>query len=266
MKFGKLRLLFPALILLRAASAALDREFGSAADAWLAGAVVFACAAVLAPTGARRLAQNRWVYRLYRTRRDARFGEKFYLPHRPGLLERLYLRMTPPRWCRRSKDELMLIYRDQHKLFGEGTLALAALVQANVRLFEKGFDNHPANIIYTTDFDIERPVPRLLRVAHRIFSLKNTKPEDPDEKRFASIVSYELGRDFRVTVPESLSDGLDITMTTIMVHRKHLPEGKLSAPYFPVLVHMESRAVVLLPSRYWPAGFVEEWTGFGKQS
>ena len=109
----------------------------------------------------------------------------------------------------------------------------------------------------------EHPVARMLEVARRIFSLKNTQPEDPDEARFARMVSYELGRDFRVTVPEKLSGGLDLTYTTIMVHRRHLPEGRLAVPYFPLLIHPESRAAMILPARFWPDDFLEEWVQTG---
>jgi dephospho-CoA kinase len=129
MKLRKLYYLLPALVLVRAAQAALGRELGRSADAWLAGGVAVLCAALLAP----RLAQTGWAHRLYRSRRDPRFEGRFYLPQRPRLLERLYLRVSPPAWCRWSKDDLMLVYRDQRKLLGGGTLALAALVQAMMR-------------------------------------------------------------------------------------------------------------------------------------
>jgi hypothetical protein len=219
--------------------------------------------AVLAPAVRRLVVRSRWPYRLYRARRNPLLAGAFYLPRRPGLLERLYLRVRPPGWCR--TDDLMIVYQDCGKLLREGAVALAVLVQANVFLYERGADDAPANVIYTTDHDAEQPVARMLGVAQKLFSLKNAKPEDPDEARFARMVSYELGRDFRITVPESLSGGLDLTYTTIMVHRKHLPDGRLVAPYFPLLIHPESRAAMILPARYWPDDFLEGWVKFGEE-
>lgn len=239
------------------------REFGVRMPAlWVALACGAVCLVVLTPAIRRRVVSGRWVYKLYRLRRDPALADAFHLPRRPGLLERLYLRVRPPGWCK--TDDLMLVYEDGAKLLGEGMIVLAVLVQANVKLFERGADDHPANVIYTTDREAEQPLPRMLTVAHRLFSLKNTQPEDADEARFARAVSYELGREFRVTVPESISGGLDLTFTTIMIHRKHLPDGRLAAPYFPLLIHPESRAAMILPARYWPDEFMEEWLRIGE--
>jgi hypothetical protein len=178
---------------------------------------------------------------------------------KPGILERLYLHVRPPKWCRQSQDDLMLIYRDQHKLMNEGQVVLAMLVQANGRLFKKGVEDAPANVVYTPEIGVENSLTRLRDVAVKIASLKGTKPEDADEGKFARMVSYEYGRDFRVTVPDKLSDGLDVTYTTIMVHRKHLPEGYLANVFFPLLVHTESRAAMILPARYWSAELLSDW-------
>jgi hypothetical protein len=218
--------------------------------------------AVLVPFLRRLVVSSRWPYRLYRARRNPLLARVFHLPPRPGLFERLYLRVRPPRWCR--KDELLSVFQDRGKLLREGNVVPAVLVQATALLFERGADDAPANVIYTTDSDAEHPVTRMLEVARHIFSLKDTKPEDADEARFARMVSYELGRDFRVTVPEKLSGGLDLTYTTIMVHRRHLPEGHLAVPYFPLLIHPESRAAMILPARYWPDDFIDEWVQLGE--
>lgn len=229
---------------------------------WAAVACVAAACALFLPAVRRRNARIEWAYKLYRLRRDPQLKEVFYLPQRPGLLERLYLRVRPPGWCR--KDNLMAVFRDRAKLLREGQIVPAVLVQANTFLFERGADDAPANVIYITDADAEQPVARMLEVARKIFSLKNTKPEDADEARFAQMVSYELGRDFRITVPEKLSGGLDLTYTTIMVHRRHLPAGRLTVPYFPLVIHPESRAAMILPARYWPDDFLDEWVQFSK--
>ena len=262
MNWHKAYILFVCLMATNVALRLL-RKLGARVPApWEAAAFVAVCLVVLAPAIRRRVVSGRGVYKLYRLRRDPALADAFHLPRRPGLLERLYLRARPPRWCK--TDDLMLVYGEREKLLGEGAIVPAVLVQANVRLFRRGADDHPAGVIYTTDREAEQVTPRMLAVAHRLFSLKNTEPEDADEARFARMVSYEMGREFRVTVPESLSGGLDLTFTTIMVHRKHLPDGCLVAPYFPLLIHPESRAAMILPARYWPDEFMREWLRLGE--
>jgi hypothetical protein len=262
MNWSKVNVVLASLALANAAYGALRLAGVSSPARWTFCAAAAAGLVLLARDVRRRAAGSGRLHRLYRLRRDPRLAGVFHLPPpRPGPLERLYLRARPPRWCR--TDDLMVVYQDRAKLTHEGAVVLAVLVQANSLLFERGADDAPANVIYTTDRDAEQPVVRMLGVAHRLFSLKGTKPADPDEARFARMVSYELGRDFRVTVPESLSGGLDLTYTTVMVHRKHLPDGRLVAPYFPLLIHAESRAAMILPARYWPDDFVAGWLGYG---
>lgn len=229
---------------------------------WAAAAFAAVGLLLLAPAFVRRRGAGAgWAHRLYRLRRDPGLASVFHLPRRPGAFERLYLRVRPPLWCR--GDGLLAAFRDRGKLLGEGNIVPAVLVQANAALFGPGAGDAPANVIYTTDGEAAQPVARMLEVARRIFSLKGTKPEDPDEARFARMVSDELRRDFRVTVPERLSGDLDLTYTTIMVHRRHLPEGRLAVPYFPLLIHPESRAAMILPARYWPDDFLDEWVTIG---
>jgi hypothetical protein len=228
---------------------------------WVLGASGALLLAALAPAARRLVVRSRWPYRLYRARRNPLLAGAFHLPPRPGPFERLYLRVRPPRWCR--TDELRSVFEDRGKLLREGDIVPAVLVQSDALLFERGAGDAPANVIYTTDGDAEQAVARMLEVARKIFSLKDTRPEDADEARFARMVSYELGRDFRVTVPEKLSGGLDLTYTTIVVHRRHLPEGRLAVPYFPLLIHPESRAAMILPARYWPDDFLDEWVRIG---
>lgn len=205
-----------------------------------------------------RVAQSNRVYKLFRT--HGKFINKLARPFgQPGPLERWYLHLRPPGWCRAQKDELLLIYREQKKLLLEGQVALAMLVQANEHLFHKGTLDAPANIIYTTETSYENPLSKLLEIAQKLFSLKGTKPEDAAELKFAQMISYEYSRDFRVTVPDSLAQGMDVTYTTIMIHRKHLPEGYLSNVFFPLLIHPESRASMILPARYWSEEMLEAW-------
>lgn len=246
----------------RGVSSLINAVTGGPAPNWfplaiLGGWTLYVAGRLVGP----KVTQGDWLYKLYRYRSPAT-SKQLVRPHpSPGILERLYLHIRPPKWCRTSDDELMIIYRDQDKLLHEGALAFGVIVQANTMLFRKGIGNAaPASVLYTTELEGADPIGRMLKAAYKISSLKNTKPDDLDELKFARIISYEYGREFRVTLPASLSEGLDMTYTTIMVHRKHLPFGYLTNYYFPLMVHQESRAAMILPSRYWPEEIISDWT------
>lgn len=234
---------------------------------WIRFAVVAAILGVaiytLRPNVIGFLTHNRLMYRLRRTHNAVtnRIARPF---GKPGLLERTYLHIRPPKWCRRSQDDLMLLYRDQKKLMDDGQVVIAMLVQADIKLFKKGYQDAAANVVYSGDFSAENLLQALDAVAVKIFGLKGTKPEDPDEQKFARMVSYEYGRDFRITVPDKLANGLDVTYTTIMVHRRHLPRGYLANQFFPLLIHEESRAAMILPARYWSKELLADWGIFEK--
>jgi hypothetical protein len=61
-------------------------------------------------------------------------------------------------------------------------------------------------------------------------------------------------------VPKSISDR-PLLVSTVLIHRPHLPDGKLSRSYFPVVMNEKyPGAIMVLPSRWWVAGFREQWT------
>jgi len=63
-----------------------------------------------------------------------------------------------------------------------------------------------------------------------------------------------------MAVPQSITR-LPVKFSVMLVHRKHLADGKLSLPYFPVVMNdKHPGAIMILPSRWWPTWFKELWT------
>lgn len=208
----------------------------------------------------QRLKKNIILFRFYRNwGKSDDHSASFARRPSQGFLEKIYLKVHPPAWCKKENSNLMAIYRDQDKLIYEGVVCLAVFVQANVLLFSPGAVDYPANVIYCADLEVDDLLGKLRAVAYKIGALKNTKPEDADEREFAWLVSYEYGRPMRITVPPRLAGDLDITFTTIVVHRKHLPSGYLICDFVPLLIHPESRASIILPARYWPEEIFSQW-------
>lgn len=156
-------------------------------------------------------------------------------------------------------EKLYIVYESRNRLLREGNVALAAIVQANNELYAPGEKDRPANVVYSSD----RATPDLLRVlsrcADRIFALKNTTPDRPEERKFAEMVTDECRREMRVPVPRGIAEIDGITLTTIMVFRPDLPHGYLTNGFFPLLVHRHTPATLIVPSPYWPAAISEAW-------
>jgi hypothetical protein len=182
------------------------------------------------------------------------------LPRKFGLINKyFYLFMWEPYWIWKDKDELQIIYKDQWKLFKEGKVALAIIVQANANLFKEGKGEHPANVIYSCEHNIEGNLDLMFSISDKIYSLKNQTLENEEEKFFSDLVTDELKRAMQIPVPKTLTEGLEVFFTTIMVHRSHLPTKKLSQNLFPLLIHPQTKASLIVPSRYWSEDILSVW-------
>ena len=142
----------------------------------------------------------------------------------------------------------------QSRIFREGKVAIGALVQANVQLFEKGDINCPANYIYSTDpFYIENPE-ALAYLAHALFDTKGGRGYHPSIQRLADLLADELESIFCYKLPRDLTEGRDVYFTSVVVDRNHLPHGKIIDQLIPMLILPEEEPdAVILPYWYWKA-------------
>lgn len=167
------------------------------------------------------------------------------------------MRAAKPQWLKES-DPLFDICRQQMHLLGEGKIVWAALVMANNLMFRPGQDDCPGLLVYSLDpyFD-ERPQ-ELRAIAHKIFELKESTPEDPALQAIAKLVTEETDRSMGWKVPEAFTDK-DVRAATFLVFRKHIPRGVLHGPPFPILVHPSTQAVMIVPHEAWPVKLIGAW-------
>jgi hypothetical protein len=165
---------------------------------------------------------------------------------------------SPPSWFR-ATDRLAEVYRRLELLLLEGEVVWGALVQANNKLFRPGPDDHPALAIYATDRSFDEGSTDLQAIAHQLFRLKNTTPDDPAERRLAGLITNEMDRGMGWTVPKSLTGGREVLSSTFMVFRSHLPGRHLQSGWFPLLIHAATPAIMIVPSLYWPRTLVTPW-------
>ncbi|MDR7306573.1 hypothetical protein [Rhodoferax saidenbachensis] len=151
-----------------------------------------------------------------------------------------------------SNDELRLIYVDQKALLNSGSVVWGAIVQANKLLFNAGTEDHPVLIVYSLDPHFDANPDQLLDIAKTLFGLKGNAPESPEHARFASMITNEMERAMSWVVPQELTDGYEVTASTMMLIRKHLPNNRLERSLMPLLTHPSTPATMVLPSSYWP--------------
>ncbi len=184
-----------------------------------------------------------------------------FLPGRRELIasDWTYLRIDRPSWLPLlSRDPLRRVLRDQRKLYRHGSIVWGALVQANLLLFEPGPEDLPAAIAFSTDEDVDASAPALAQVARKLFHAKENEVEDDDWRDIGAKLADEHRRDTQVIVPSKLTWGAPVTMSAVLVARKHLPNRVLSGSVFPLLVAPSiSDWVIVLPSRFWPQEFID---------
>jgi hypothetical protein len=169
---------------------------------------------------------------------------------------------SPPHWLP-ADDPLGEVYHRQDLLLREGKVVWGHLVQANQHLFRLGPDDHPALTIYAASATFDDGFRDLEVIARRLFGLKNTTPDDPDELRAAARITDERDRKMGWVVPPTLTGGKEVFATTFMVFRSHLPQRHLQSGWFPLLIHAETPAVMIVPSIYWPNELVQRWSRIG---
>ena len=172
-------------------------------------------------------------------------------PRHFGFFDRRYLWSRRPKWLPDS-DDLMEFYRKQDLLLQDGLVVWGALVQANALLFEPGPYDHPAMVLYVPGRSLDACPKWLESLARDVFRLKNTTPENPDQRRLANMLTDEMERGLGWIVPAGMSGGHSVSSTTLMVIRRHLPGKVLRSGLFPLLTHPDTPTAMIVPSKFWP--------------
>lgn len=172
--------------------------------------------------------------------------------------------ISVPAWA--DQDEINVIFRDQRFLYKEGEIVWGAIVQANGLLYRHGVSNCPATVIYSRHPDIDDDPGLLREFAMRLGRLKTRETDDPDDDRYGAMLADEMQRAMRWRAPERHTDGLPVYSTTVMVCRRHIPDGILAGPYFPLLRHRDTVATLIVPFWFWPRGFRDAWEADARRS
>ena len=160
-----------------------------------------------------------------------------------------------------AKDALHDAVSRYPDLWWGGKVVWGRLVQANGALFSDGSFDAPGEVLYdpsgAVDFQgLEAP-------AQKLGAVKNTQPTDPMLAAIAHHLTSEYTRARGMPVPDGVSQR-PLLLSTVLFHRGHFPDGKLSLPYFPLLINDQvSGVAMVLPCRWWPVDLVERWQTAG---
>ena len=164
---------------------------------------------------------------------------------------------------REGDRRFCVLYRDQTILLQQGIVVWGRLVQSNNLLFKPGRWDHPAVIVCSPDPIFHSSLGELTRIARELYELKDKKIEHPemlDLINFAEAITNEMDCLFNIEIPNCLTLNQLVYFTSIMVYRKHLPEGYLKQGWFPVLIAPDKTpAAMILPSRYWQPSLLQVW-------
>jgi hypothetical protein len=185
-----------------------------------------------------------------------RFGEP---PRQFASSEMSYLKVSPPSWCKKGKDDLFEFYRDFMMLMRHGRVVWGNLVQANNILFAAGAQDAPGSVVYCKEPYWHDELRRLAEIGTQLTALKEGSGNSPQEKQIGRWLADEMTRFVAHPVPTTLAGDAPVLTGCLMFIRKHLPGGVLSTSYFPLLVHDEIRTVAVLPARFWDGAMVDIW-------
>lgn len=129
-----------------------------------------------------------------------------------------------------------------YDILTSGKICYAQLVEANNKLFKDGADlADPAVVIFSTDeYYAQNPL-ALKRISESVYA-----------NRRNNILRNERESFFNVKLPDALTEGRAVYMTTLAIYRENLPLGYLSGSIFPVIADPEnSTAIFVVDAKYW---------------
>jgi hypothetical protein len=114
-----------------------------------------------------------------------------------------------------------------------------------------------AQVIYSPDEGL--PLAAVREIAGRVFSLKETRPLDPAQRRIADMLTDERERALDWPIPKQLTGGQNAVTTVVILPRAFMPGGFIGLNYFPIMADLESKMAILIPSRFWPDEMRKQW-------
>lgn len=164
-------------------------------------------------------------------------------------------------WMKRD-DKLYKMYEEYKDVYSKGQVYYAQVVMANPMIKDDSeFMDGPAVVVYS-DHDWANANPeKLIKVAKDIIGYKNTPDEAIPEELQPAVRKFREDPDRANFRFEYMLEGhkIKVHFATMLVTRKFLPTGFLSADIFPVVATDEYDTVLVLPNTYWSKDFKKKF-------
>jgi hypothetical protein len=182
---------------------------------------------------------------------------------RRDLLCRLGLRRRPTG----DEDGVAGRLKPHYKILADrGRVVWGAVAQANKSIFAPGPQDAPGLTVSSIDEHYDENPHDLAAIGGACFQLKNTIPADTEFRSVAERLTDEFDQTVRMAVPPRLADGRDVFLGVTMLHRARLPDERLRASVFPLVIAPEFTEInMVLPLQYWSTELCEVWGALQQQ-
>lgn len=174
--------------------------------------------------------------------------------------EMMEFRVPQPDWMKKDfRPALQELWRNEIRVFREGSIVWGHIVQAHPKLYLQGTIDYPAALIYSRDAYFDDRPGELAQMAEALGELKGSRHDHPQMQLFSDMMREEREVQLNMALPRPLTKGRAVTYTTVLVFRKHLPVAHLVLDLVPLVVHPQLQATWILPARWWPAALLDMW-------
>jgi Fe-S cluster assembly iron-binding protein IscA len=134
------------------------------------------------------------------------------------------------------------------------------LIRAHRHLFAPGEEDLPALVVYSTDPFFDARIDVLMGLAQQVCLLRTLTPDTAPFSTLASKIADDAPPFFHYALPERLTGGREVFLSSLMVHRSFLPVRHLVLGWFPILIAPPATPVpMLLPLATLPEPLCSHW-------
>lgn len=172
-----------------------------------------------------------------------------------------YLRVRKPPLAFGMASGRKAAYKRFGELLERGRVVWGSLVVAQNELFKSGNQDGWAVAAYCPRLHVHDNLDGVAQASQEVDKLRERRDLGSGELGLKKKVK-RVGNWFSPeALPESINPRNDLSVSSVLVFRKHLPKGRLVSGWFPVLADPEIDGIAILPERYWTPDMRDAWCG-----